>query len=203
MKYNPEIHHRRTIRLRDYDYSQAGLYFITICTRNRLCLFGRIINEKMVLNDAGNAVNQCWHDIPAHYPDIQLHEFIIMPNHIHGIVGAEYFPPKPHHPRVVGQSCVVGQSPHVDHRAEDIPPLHHHHHHRVPLGNIVRGFKIGVTKWFQQNMAYPVGKSIWLRNYWERIIRNEQEHAKIAEYINNNPAKWDQDKLNDNKQSIM
>jgi len=162
MKYDPKIHRRQSIRLRHYDYSQAGLYFLTICTRNRLCLFGRIINEKMVLNDAGNAVNECWYDIPAHYPNIQLHEFIIMPNHIHGIVETKNIP-----------------------------------ENRVPLGNIVRGFKTGVTKWFQQNMRYPVGTSVWQRNYWEHIIRNEQEHAHIAEYIINNPAKWDQDKLND------
>ena len=162
MKYDPEIHQRRSVRLRNYDYSQAGLYFITICTHNRMCLFGRIINEKMVLNNAGKAANQCWHDIPEHYQNIQLHEFVTMPNHIHGIVGMENISEK-----------------------------------RVPLGNVVRGFKIGVTKWFRQNLQYPVSKPVWQRNYWEHVIRNEKEHAHLAEYIINNPAKWDDDKLND------
>ena len=98
--YNPNIHHRRSIRLKGYDYAQAGLYFITICCQNRAHLFGEIINGQMILNDAGKIANNCWMEIPNHFPNAVLHEHIVMPNHIHGIielkydtVGAEKFPP--------------------------------------------------------------------------------------------------------------
>ncbi len=84
-KYNPAIHHRRSIRLKGYDYSQNGLYFITICTYNRECLFGEIINKIMILNDFGKMANECWLKIPAHFPDTVLHEHVVMPNHVHGL----------------------------------------------------------------------------------------------------------------------
>src|SRR5574344_842084 len=86
MDYNPNIHHRRSIRLRGYDYSQSGLYFITICTNNRECLFGHIASGEMHLNDAGKIANECWSNIPNHFPNARLHQYIIMPNHIHGII---------------------------------------------------------------------------------------------------------------------
>ncbi len=85
-KFNPEKHHRRSIRLKGYDYSQPGAYFITICTKNRKCLFGNIINGKMILNDAGHIAQNCWLEIPNHYSNVILDEFVIMPNHIHGII---------------------------------------------------------------------------------------------------------------------
>jgi REP element-mobilizing transposase RayT len=86
MKYNPEIHHRRSIRLKGYDYSQAGLYFITACTQHRQCLFGRVAKGEMVMNDAGEMVTQQWHDLSNRFHQIELHEFIVMPNHCHGII---------------------------------------------------------------------------------------------------------------------
>ena len=113
-RYNPNIHHRRSIRLKGYDYGQAGLYFISICCQDRACLFGEIVgvqnfeplreqnNEspKMILNDAGKITNECWMEIPKHFPNAVLYEHIVMPNHVHGIielisepVGAENFPP--------------------------------------------------------------------------------------------------------------
>lgn len=85
-KYNPNVHHRRSIRLQGYDYSQAGLYFITICCQGRECLFGDIIDGKINLNDAGKISNECWLAIPHHFPNAFLHEYLIMPNHVHGII---------------------------------------------------------------------------------------------------------------------
>ena len=85
-KYNPDIHHRRSIRLKGYDYSQTGLYFVTICCQNRAHLFGDIINGKMALNDAGEMIEKLWNEIPNDFTDIYLHEYITMPNHIHGII---------------------------------------------------------------------------------------------------------------------
>ena len=99
MKYNPDIHKRKTIRLKGYDYSQAGLYFITICVQNRECLFGRIENDEMVLNDAGKMVQHEWEILPERFKNIELHEFIVMPNHFHGILGI-----------VVGATLVVAQN---------------------------------------------------------------------------------------------
>jgi putative transposase len=86
MAYNSSIHHRRSIRLKGYDYSQAGLYFITICVQDRKCLFGKIANDEMILNNAGTIANECWLEIPKHFPNAVLHEHIVMPNHVHGII---------------------------------------------------------------------------------------------------------------------
>ncbi|MDR1153558.1 MAG: hypothetical protein LBL04_02510 [Bacteroidales bacterium] len=86
MPYNPTIHHRRSIRLKDYDYSQAGLYFITICVQNRHCLFGKITDNKMILNKYGKIAYGEWLKTPNMHPNIQLDEFIVMPNHMHGII---------------------------------------------------------------------------------------------------------------------
>ena len=85
-KYNPDYHHRRSIRLKGYDYFQAGLYFVTICCQNRAHLFGEIINGKMALNDAGEMIEKLWNEIPNDFMNIHLHEYITMPNHIHGII---------------------------------------------------------------------------------------------------------------------
>lgn len=141
MKYNPAIHHRRSIRLKGYNYSQAGLYFITICTQNRVCLFGFIENCEMVLNGAGNHAIKCWLAIPKHYPNTRFHEYIVMPNHIHGIieitVGANNHSPLPNN---------TNSSNHVEMRIPSGTSK--------TIGAMVRGFKIGVTKWFRGNMAF-------------------------------------------------
>jgi REP element-mobilizing transposase RayT len=172
-------HHRRSIRLKDYDYSQSGLYYVTICTRGRECIFGRIENKKMILSETGIVADKCWNAIPTHFPNVVLHEYVIMPNHIHGIieitdavmhVGANNYSPlqiaspqttpiNPDNPRPVGTSRTVG--------------------------SIIRGFKIGVTKEF--------GFSPWQRNYYEHIIRNGNGYEAIADYIEQNPAKWETD----------
>ncbi|MBW1940787.1 MAG: hypothetical protein JRI28_05340, partial [Deltaproteobacteria bacterium] len=86
MKYTSDIHHRRSIRLKGYDYSKAGLYFITICTQNRFCLFGEIENGEMILNDAGMMIKTVWHEIPVYYHEFNIHKFVVMPNHVHGII---------------------------------------------------------------------------------------------------------------------
>jgi len=206
MDYNPDIHHRRSIRLKEYDYSQEGLYFITICVHDRKCLFGKIVvvvgvenvgvenfqplQHELILNDAGNIANECWLEIPKHFPNAILHEHIIMPNHVHGIielkqynvdiVGAENFLPLPH-------QCNEFQKmiPHS-------------------IGSIVKGFKIEVTKWFRNNMGGIVGvenfqpqqpQSIWQRNYYEHIIRDEKSYQRISDYIIDNPKNWKEDKF--------
>jgi len=86
MKYNSNIHHRKSIRLKSYDYSSAGEYFITICTYNRECILGEAIGEGVKLTEIGEIAQQCWLEIPKHFPKIELDEYVIMPNHIHGII---------------------------------------------------------------------------------------------------------------------
>ncbi len=85
-RYNPKIHHRRSIRLKGYDYSQEGLYFITICCKDRVCLFGDVVNRKMVMNDAGKMVENEWLKLPNRFGNIALHEYVVMPNHFHAIL---------------------------------------------------------------------------------------------------------------------
>ena len=207
--YNPQKHNRRSIRFKGYDYTQAGLYFITICCQNRACLFGEIENGKMMLNDAGAIANDCWLNIPNHFPNAILHEYVIMPNHVHGIielVGANNHSPKTnnhspvsklHSPKnkknnnsVIGDNRAKNVSVIGDNRAKNVSPL------RSPsktVGSVVRGFKIGVTKWMRQNTDTFY---IWQRNYWEHIIRDDISYENISQYIINNPTKWNNDKLN-------
>jgi len=165
-KYNPKIHHRQSIRLKEYDYSQEGFYFITICTNHYVCLFGKIYDGKMVLNNAGNIAEECWLDIPKHYPNTILREYVIMPNHVHWII------------EIVAHVGANNYSPLQNGTSKTI-------------GAIVRGFKIGVTKWFRKNTNVH---TVWQRNYYEHIIRNEQSYYKISEYIINNPSHWLTDK---------
>ena len=93
--YNPNLHHRHSNRLKEYDYSQPGLYFISICVQDRKFLFGKIVEGKMILNDAGKFADNCWFDIPNHFLEVVLHEHIVMPNHVHGIIGLNQVEPRP------------------------------------------------------------------------------------------------------------
>ncbi len=112
MGYNPAIHHRRSIRLKGYDYSQPGAYFLTLCTQDRKCLYGEIVDDKMCLNDAGQMVQTVWNEIPAYYPGIDIDAFMIMPNHIHGIIKIVGAPPRglPEPTDVSGTRFLIWQS---------------------------------------------------------------------------------------------
>lgn len=204
LQYNPKIHHRRSIRLNGYDYSRAGLYFITICCENREHRFGKIENNEMILNDAGEIAEKCWLEIPNHFPNAILHEHIIMPNHIHGIiqlksdnivgvqntpssipVGVENFQP------LLQQNTttlVRVQNTGV----QNFEPQRNEFQKIIPrsIGSIVRGYKIGVTKWYRNNNDI---EKIWQRNYHEHIIRDEKSYRNISNYIINNPEKWNED----------
>ncbi|HPD60876.1 MAG TPA: transposase [Thermodesulfobacteriota bacterium] len=170
MKYNSDIHHRKSIRLRHYDYSKPGAYFITICTHNRECLFGKIIGRKMVLNNKGKITRHYWLEIPRHFPNVVLDEYIIMPNHVHGII-------------VLDNS--VG--------ARHAVPLHQTEQFGRPtrksIPTIIRSFKSAVTHQINQ---IP-GASVWQHNYYEHIIRNEIELNKARGYIVYNPINWSTD----------
>lgn len=177
-QYKPHIHDRQSIRLKGYDYMQAGLYFITMNCYERARLFGKIMNGTMVLNDAGKIADACWLEIPQHFPHVILHEYVIMPDHVHGIIeilGANLN-------QLIG---VKNFSPATDKSTMPRSPS-------KTIGSVVRGYKIGVTKWMRQNTnVYDV----WQRNYYEHIIRNEKSYQTISNYIKNNPAKWLNDKF--------
>ena len=177
MLYNPEKHRRRTIRLQDYDYSQAGAYFITVCTKNRECLFGEISDGKIVLNEFGQIVESVWLDLPKHYPNIELDAFVIMPNHIHGIVF------------IVG----AGLKPAPTKPANTIAPTKVMKNY--PLSEIVRGFKTFSSRKINE-MRFKSGMSLWQRNYHEHIIRKEESLNCIREYIMINPLGRDLDEEN-------
>ncbi len=164
--------------MKGYDYSQAGAYFITICTKNRECLLGEIKNGEIILNEYGEIARKEWIKSQIIRKEMKLDEFIIMPNHIHGIVIID------HGTNIVGAN---GRSPLRDFRMEP-----------KSISSFVAGYKSSVTK--QINLVRKLPRfSVWQQNYYEHIIRNETELNALREYIVNNPLKWDEDQENPNK----
>ena len=182
MKYDPAKHHRRSIRLKGYDYTQAGAYFVTICTQDRMCLFGEITEGKMRLNDAGEIVVWTWHDLPNHISNVQLDAFVVMPNHVHGII-------------VITDPVVVvgaGSEPAPTEPAPTEPAPTPRMH---GLPEIVRQFKTFSARRINDLRGTP-GTPVWQRNYYEHIIRDEGSLNRIREYILNNPSRWEMDQEN-------
>ena len=224
MTFNPKKHHRRSIRLKEYDYSSEGLYFITICVQNKLELFGEIKNEEMILNEFGKIAHDEWAATPNIRENITLGEFQIMPNHLHGIIQINY---SKGNPEDIGKFKSPSQT----------------------IGAIIRGFKGAATKRIkalirenrlnnnsstgesqfaqkdlpqgesqfaptqisQKNQRtgesqfaptdnaptekIDLSKSIWQRDYYEIIIRDSRSYHNISNYIINNPKKWTEDKF--------
>jgi len=175
MKYDPDIYHRRSIRLKGYDYSKAGAYFVTICAQNRECLLGDIVDGETRLNDAGKMVKRCWGEIPTHFPHVELDEFIVMPNHMHGIIVIC--------PTGRGMAC---RAPTQRQFAKPIAGS---------LSTIIGSFKSATTRQINHIRNTP-GHHVWQRNYYERIIRSEEEMDRIRTYIIDNPVKWAGDEDN-------
>ena len=206
-KYNPNIHHRRSIRLKGYDYAQEGLYFLTLCVHNRICLFGEVQNKQMKLNQFGKIVQDEWEKTPEIRKNVSLGEFMVMPNHFHAILQIDYQIKK--NEENIGKFKSPSQT----------------------IGAIIRGFKGAATTRIKEIIRRERGefkfspseeesrpslrtgelqfaptaataakkidlkKSIWQRDYWDIIIRTDQAHQNISNYIINNPAKWEQDKF--------
>jgi len=185
MKYAPEKHHRRSIRLKDYDYSQSGAYFITICTQKRECLFGEIVDGEMRLNDAGQMVQTKWDELPKYYTGIDIDEFVIMPNHFHGIILIHDVGAGPRACPDKGQTG-LGQP-------RGVAPT-------MSLPDVVHRFKSLTTTRYRQGVTQngwpPFPGKLWQRNYYEHVIRDEDELLEIREYIANNPKKWAEDENN-------
>lgn len=193
MPYDPSKHHRRSIRLKGYDYSQAGAYYFTIVAQHRACLFGDIIVSTIQLNAAGEMLWEQWLALPQRFPNVELDEFVVMPNHVHGILlitdesditrrGAPSWSPNP--PSNPGQ-------------AQGTAPT------RNPaLGNILGAWKSLATNEYIQGVNQmhwqPFERKLFQRDYWEHIIRTDRELDMIREYIINNPANWAADDHNPN-----
>ena len=188
MTYDPEKHHRRSIRLKDYDYSQTGFYFVTICTQNRKSLFGEILDGEMRLNDAGQMIQSVWNELPQHYTGVEVDEFVVMPNHVHGIIILN-----------VGagpSACPDNMQPELQARKgqpRGVAPT-------LSLPDLVHRFKSLTTSRYRlgvtQNGWLTFPGRLWQRNYYEHIIRNENDLDEIREYIINNSLKWELDTEN-------
>ena len=174
MRRHHDRHHRRSIRLKDYDYSQAGYYFVTICAQDRASLFGKIIDGEMRLNRLGCIVNDCWRWLSRQYPYVKLGAWVVMPNHLHGIV-------------VITDGNVCGGGS----RTAPTPGVPR----RKGLGRLIGAFKTVSAKEINKIINSP-GKRIWQRSFHDHIIRNDTELHRIREYILNNPLKWHLDKNN-------
>ena len=175
MTFDPDKHHRRSIRLKGYDYAQPGAYFVTICTFQRQCLFGDVADGELYLGEFGHIVLQCWGDLVNHYPNVILDVFITMPNHVHGIV-------------VLGDAATerpvgAGLKPALPTPAPT---------KLLGLPEIVRGFKSFSSRRINETRNTP-GVPVWQRNYYEHVIRDAQELDAVRHYISDNPAKWARD----------
>lgn len=181
--------------MRSYDYRSVGAYFITICTHQKEAILAEIVNGAVSPSTLGNVVQECWQQIPDHFPHVDLDEFIIMPNHLHGIifikdsdVGATHASPAL---PALSDLADVSTSAHDD-RARHASPLQKPGPVKQSLGAIIGSFKSACTK--RINEAWnKVGMPVWQRNYHERIIRNEEELHSLRDYILTNPLRWEGD----------
>jgi len=161
---------RRSIRLPRFDYSCHGVYFVTIDTFDRNCIFGDVRNEVMIKNKFGSIADNCWRNIPSHFPNTDLLDYIVMPNHIHGVIVIR---------NKAGAACCA--------------PTGNRRHGpaKGSLGAIVRSFKSAVTKTI--NVDNLIIWPVWQRGYYDRIIRNAKELKYVIEYIRTNPTNWNKE----------
>ena len=197
-KFDPQKHHRRSIRLKGYDYSQEGAYYVTIVTLQREFLFGEIINKEMDLSTYGEIVQKWWEEIPVHFPNVETGAFVIMPNHVHGIIYILDGRGTVSVPKVDGENSIPenneesgvildGEIP----KGHAAPPL------RMPtLGQIVAYFKYQSTKEMNKLGNTGTVTKFWQRNYYEHIIRDEKDLQNKTDYIEANPCLWDEDDEN-------
>lgn len=181
LRFDPDRHHRRSIRLRGYDYSREGLYFVTIVTRGRALLLGRAVDGRVHPSDAGREVLAMWECLPDRFPQVRLVAFVLMPNHVHFVLA------------IVSEPLVV--------QGEETSPLQPEPgpvgagFSCPTLGQVVAYFKHESTKFINALPGMP-GEPVWQRNYYEHIIRDEDEFLQIRRYIAENPTRWDTDTEN-------
>ena len=247
-----DLPQRHTIRRPGYDYATVGAYYLTICTQDRLHMFGRIADGVMHPSPIGELVRRCWDAIPEHMAHVDVGEFVVMPNHVHGIViirervseargdagggavdvgarhdapcigvvgapetnapgiGAGDVPGDPNNADETAPNDPGTGMPGGDHDTTDAQSHHSRARHDAPLpdprkppgiprgalGQIVASYKSAVTRMAYRDGLLPHGTPVWQRNYWDRVIRNDGEYARIAKYILDNPANWKGDRFN-------
>ncbi|MDL1896146.1 hypothetical protein FBQ82_07730 [Anaerolineae bacterium CFX7] len=196
MKFNSDQHHRRSIRLKGYDYTQQGAYFVTIVTHARECLFGAIQNGAMQSNDKGNAVAECWNALPRHFRHVELDVFVMMPNHLHGILVFVWDAVDWRWDETNRRGEALTDTGATTERAVNVnaSPLPRGTQSRS-LNAVIQNFKSVSTRKLNQ-MRDSRGAAVWQRNYYEHIIRNERDLERIRAYIVNNPAAWSDDAEN-------
>jgi REP element-mobilizing transposase RayT len=220
-KFDPQKHHRRSVRLKGYDYSSEGAYYVTIVAQGRECLFGKIVDGEMYLSKYGEIVQKWWDEIPIHFLNVELGAFVIMPNHVHGIIfiidnrRGEVLSPRDHPNNNIQDEYVDGnnkqggwindegvktknqggetqnQGMGINNQGGETPPLP-----RRTLGQIVAYFKYQSTKEMNRIETENSITKFWQRSYYEHIIRNEKELQQKTDYIMDNPAQWDEDDEN-------
>ena len=176
---------RRSTRLREYDYSQCGIYFVTICAYQRECLFGNIVEGIMELNDRGRIVAKSWEWLFTQYEYLEMDSWVIMPNHFHGILTIRDNTPV----RAVRDIWAIHESPLRDECHMRRPPPRKH----KPLGRLIGAFKTVSTKEINL-LRHTPGMPVWQRNYHDHVIRAERSLDLIREYIIHNPARWELDR---------
>ncbi|QSV53285.1 MAG: hypothetical protein HEP80_04515 [Dolichospermum sp. UKL201] len=196
MPYNSNIHHRRSIRLKVYDYTQQGAYFVTICTHQRNCLFGEIVDGEIKLNTNGEIARGSWLSIPRYFKNVELDEFVIMPNHLHGIIIIESS-------EVAGEALANQDFSQQQNLSSQCfaPTVYTGETIKIngtkpqSLAAITQNYKSVSTRQINR-MNKAKGNVIWQRNYYEHIIHNEEALNNIREYIVNNPINWVKDQEN-------
>ncbi|MAT38753.1 MAG: transposase [Ectothiorhodospiraceae bacterium] len=175
---------RRSIRLKEFDYTQNGVYFVTLCIQDRLELFGKVQGGDMILNDSGKMVERIWLEIPDHCTDFHNEGIQIMPNHLHGILlimDGEIGEP------ITANGRIRGSAPTA----------------RLSLADVMQRFKILTTKLYTDGVKERSWRRfntrLWQRNYWERIIRNDRELREYKQYLAENPLRWQYDVLNEQR----
>jgi putative transposase len=196
-------HHRRSIRRKGYDYARPGAYFVTICAQGSECLFGQIVSGQMHMNDVGQMVHEAWHAMPRHYAGIEVDVFVVMPNHVHGIIRLVGAGPRARpgggQPQGVAPTTPSarpdagrGVCPRVGQPRGAAPTL--------ALSDVVHRFKSLTTVRFRQGVVEerqpPLAGRLWQRNYFEHIIRNDRDLERVREYVAANPLRWSTDREN-------
>jgi REP element-mobilizing transposase RayT len=179
VKYDPEKHRRRSIRLREYDYTQARAYFVTVCSHKQRCIFGRVVDGEMLWTELGRVIAACWNEIPHHFLNARLDASVLMPNHVHAII-------------VIAREAVRARD---NVGATHASPLRPRGPKRQSVAAIAGSFKSASTKRINQMRGTP-GLPLWQRNYHEHVVRNEHGMKRIREYILTNPVGWTLDPEN-------
>lgn len=193
-RYDPERHHRRSIRLAGYDYGAAGAYFVTVCTHGRSPLFGGVVDGRTRVTEAGRFVWSAWLPLPLHHRHVCLDAFVVMPDHVHGIVWSRGEPAPVRggarsRPQPQGRLVGAGLRPAPTEPASARDPARPPDPAPVALPEIVRAFKSFSARSINGHRGTP-GRPVWQRNYYEHIVRDAGALRRIRAYVRANPDRW-------------